>query len=269
MAGGNRMRTLFAAIAAALLSASAGYCGAPFLKYMDKPAGSENIGVPTAADSAAERSGGKVLWYKPAWGYGFILQNDTLKHVLVDSAALTAGGIESLYPDDEVEFGIKFVSGYSNAVNVVVISEAALAKANNLARSQFLARDIRLEPGGAGPGGTSCGIKIRYTYMGRESWAQTKTYEVPAVYSQSPETVKAKALEELAKDTKLTASKAPNGFCGRSGPVYLAEVAIKGGGGDTPELAEQWSVVKTYAGNQEDLAAEKLIPLDECPEYQR
>ena len=60
---------------------------------------------------------GKIKWFNPAKGYGFIEQegnNDVFLHV----SALEEAGIDTLKEGDEIEFEIGDNKGKENAINV-------------------------------------------------------------------------------------------------------------------------------------------------------
>ena len=63
-------------------------------------------------------SNGKIKWFNPAKGYGFI-ENDTGgKDVFVHINALEASGIDTLNEGDAVSFDIGENRGKENAINI-------------------------------------------------------------------------------------------------------------------------------------------------------
>ena len=63
-------------------------------------------------------SNGKIKWFNPTKGYGFI-ENDTGgKDVFVHINALEASGIDTLNEGDAVSFDIGENRGKENAINI-------------------------------------------------------------------------------------------------------------------------------------------------------
>ena len=61
---------------------------------------------------------GKIKWFNPAKGYGFI-ENDTGgKDVFLHVSALEKAGIDTLKEGEEIEFEIGENKGKQNAINI-------------------------------------------------------------------------------------------------------------------------------------------------------
>jgi CspA family cold shock protein len=61
---------------------------------------------------------GKIKWFNPTKGYGFI-ENDTGgKDVFLHASALEEAGISTLKEGEEIEFEIGENKGKENAINV-------------------------------------------------------------------------------------------------------------------------------------------------------
>ena len=61
---------------------------------------------------------GKIKWFNPAKGYGFI-ENDTGgKDVFLHVSALEKAGISTLKEGEEIEFEIGENKGKENAINI-------------------------------------------------------------------------------------------------------------------------------------------------------
>ena len=60
---------------------------------------------------------GKIKWFNPAKGYGFIEQEGN-KYVFLHVSALEEAGIETLKEGEEIEFEIGDNKGKENAINV-------------------------------------------------------------------------------------------------------------------------------------------------------
>ena len=60
---------------------------------------------------------GKIKWFNPAKGYGFI-ENEGSKDVFLHISALEEAGIETLKEGEEIEFEIGDNKGKENAINV-------------------------------------------------------------------------------------------------------------------------------------------------------
>ena len=67
---------------------------------------------------------GKIKWFNPTKGYGFI-ENDTGgKDVFLHVSALEEAGIETLKEGEEIEFEIGENKGKENAINVKKVAVA-------------------------------------------------------------------------------------------------------------------------------------------------
>ena len=60
---------------------------------------------------------GKIKWFNPAKGYGFI-ENEGSKDVFLHVSALEEAGIKTLKEGEEIEFEIGDNKGKENAINV-------------------------------------------------------------------------------------------------------------------------------------------------------
>ena len=60
---------------------------------------------------------GKIKWFNPTKGYGFIEQEGS-KDVFLDVSALDKAGIDTLKEGEEIEFEIGENKGKENAINV-------------------------------------------------------------------------------------------------------------------------------------------------------
>ena len=63
-------------------------------------------------------SKGKIKWFNPAKGYGFIEQESGGKDVFVHINALEASGIDTLAEGDAVSFEIGENRGKETAINI-------------------------------------------------------------------------------------------------------------------------------------------------------
>ena len=61
---------------------------------------------------------GKIKWFNPGKGYGFIENDDGGKDVFVHINALEASGIDTLNEGDAVSFDIGENRGKENAINI-------------------------------------------------------------------------------------------------------------------------------------------------------
>ena len=61
---------------------------------------------------------GKIKWFNPAKGYGFIENADGSKDVFVHVNALEASGIDTLNEGDAVSFEIGENRGKDTAINI-------------------------------------------------------------------------------------------------------------------------------------------------------
>ena len=66
---------------------------------------------------------GKIKWFNPTKGYGFIEQEGS-KDVFLHVSALEKAGIETLKEGEEIEFGIGENKGKENAINVKKVAVA-------------------------------------------------------------------------------------------------------------------------------------------------
>ena len=64
---------------------------------------------------------GKIKWFNPAKGYGFI-ENEGSKDVFLHVSALEKAGIETLTEGEEIEFEIGENKGKENAINIKKIA---------------------------------------------------------------------------------------------------------------------------------------------------
>ena len=60
---------------------------------------------------------GKIKWFNPAKGYGFI-ENEGSKDVFLHVSALEEAGIDKLTEGEEIEFEIGDNKGRENAINI-------------------------------------------------------------------------------------------------------------------------------------------------------
>ena len=61
---------------------------------------------------------GKVKWYNPTKGYGFISPNDSTKDVFVHSSALKDAGLSELAEGDSITFEVEEGEKGPSAVNL-------------------------------------------------------------------------------------------------------------------------------------------------------
>ncbi|MBM31244.1 MAG: cold-shock protein [Chloroflexi bacterium] len=61
---------------------------------------------------------GKIKWFNPTKGYGFINNDDGGKDVFVHISAVKEAGIDNLEENDAVEFEIGENRGKENAINL-------------------------------------------------------------------------------------------------------------------------------------------------------
>ena len=66
---------------------------------------------------------GKIKWFNPTKGYGFIEQEGS-KDVFLHVSALEKAGIETLKEGEEIEFEIGENKGKENAINVKKVAVA-------------------------------------------------------------------------------------------------------------------------------------------------
>jgi CspA family cold shock protein len=67
---------------------------------------------------------GKVKWFSPEKGYGFIEQGDGSSDVFVHFSAIQGDGYRNLYEGDEVEFDVEQGQKGLQASNVTVTRQA-------------------------------------------------------------------------------------------------------------------------------------------------
>ena len=60
---------------------------------------------------------GKIKWFNPTKGYGFI-ENEGSKDVFLHVSALEQAGIDTLQEGEEIEFEIGENKGKQNAINI-------------------------------------------------------------------------------------------------------------------------------------------------------
>ena len=65
---------------------------------------------------------GKIKWFNPAKGYGFIENGTGSKDVFLHVSALEKAGIETLTEGEEIEFEIGENKGKENAINIKKIA---------------------------------------------------------------------------------------------------------------------------------------------------
>jgi len=61
---------------------------------------------------------GKVKWFNPTKGYGFISPNDSTKDVFVHSSAVRDAGLSELAEGDSITFEVEEGSKGPSAVNL-------------------------------------------------------------------------------------------------------------------------------------------------------
>ena len=61
---------------------------------------------------------GKVKWFNPTKGYGFIEREDKEKDVFVHSSAVRAAGLQYLNEGDELTFDIESGEKGASAINL-------------------------------------------------------------------------------------------------------------------------------------------------------
>ena len=67
---------------------------------------------------------GKIKWFNPTKGYGFIENNTGGKDVFLHVSALEEAGISTLKEGEEIEFEIGENKGKENAVNIKKVAVA-------------------------------------------------------------------------------------------------------------------------------------------------
>ena len=66
-------------------------------------------------------SKGKIKWFNPAKGYGFIENDEGGKDIFLHISALEQSGINNLEEGDAVSFEISENRGKENAVNITKV----------------------------------------------------------------------------------------------------------------------------------------------------
>ena len=66
-------------------------------------------------------SNGKIKWFNPAKGYGFIENDVGGKDVFLHVSALEQAGIDTLEEGEAVSFEIGDIRGRENAINITKI----------------------------------------------------------------------------------------------------------------------------------------------------
>jgi len=64
---------------------------------------------------------GKVKWFNPDKGYGFIQPEDGGKDVFVHISALERAGIATLQDDQRVQYNLEDQKGKTSAVDITLI----------------------------------------------------------------------------------------------------------------------------------------------------
>ena len=72
-----------------------------------------------------ERLTGRVIWYQPAKGYGFIQADDGGPDVMVHVTALRAAGLEGLEKGQRLSFAVEDRGGRRGAVAIRVAEGGA------------------------------------------------------------------------------------------------------------------------------------------------
>ena len=65
---------------------------------------------------------GKIKWFNPTKGYGFIEKEDGGKDIFLHVSALEEAGIDTLQEGEEIEFEIGENKGKENAINIKKIA---------------------------------------------------------------------------------------------------------------------------------------------------
>jgi len=66
-------------------------------------------------------SNGKIKWFNPAKGYGFIENDAGGKDIFLHVSALEQAGIDTLEEGEAVSFEIGDIRGKENAINITKI----------------------------------------------------------------------------------------------------------------------------------------------------
>ena len=67
---------------------------------------------------------GKIKWFNPTKGYGFI-ENEGSKDVFLHVSALEKAGIDTLKEGEEIEFEIGENKGKQNAINIKKVANGS------------------------------------------------------------------------------------------------------------------------------------------------
>ena len=67
-------------------------------------------------------SNGKIKWFNPTKGYGFIENHTGRKDVFLHASALEEAGIETLQEGQAVSFEIGENKGKENAINIKTVN---------------------------------------------------------------------------------------------------------------------------------------------------
>ena len=68
---------------------------------------------------------GKIKWFNPAKGYGFIENGTGGKDVFLHVSALEKAGIDTLQEGEEIEFEIGENKGKENAINIKKVANGS------------------------------------------------------------------------------------------------------------------------------------------------
>ena len=64
---------------------------------------------------------GKVKWYNPEKGYGFIALDNGEKDVFIHRSAVKEAGLDTLDENQKIEFEIEENQGKTSAINISLI----------------------------------------------------------------------------------------------------------------------------------------------------
>ena len=64
---------------------------------------------------------GKVKWYNPKKGYGFIALDNGEKDVFIHRSAVKEAGLDTLEENQKIEFEIEENQGKTSAINISLI----------------------------------------------------------------------------------------------------------------------------------------------------
>ncbi len=64
---------------------------------------------------------GKVKWYNPEKGYGFIALDNGEKDVFIHRSAVKEAGLDTLEENQKIEFEIEENQGKTSAINISLI----------------------------------------------------------------------------------------------------------------------------------------------------